>query len=135
MKLSFYAITTYWGILMYIDFFASIYAHVQYFCSYSMYLLIFLNCTVINLLLMVCVAAVCHAELNAIMNKNSADVKGCSMYVALFPCNECAKLIIQAGGNYYGFIGVRFTDFNNQCSTQINPIHLIIAPPCGIIKQ
>lgn len=42
-------------------------------------------------------SAVCHAELNAIMNKNSADVKGCSMYVALFPCNECAKLIIQAG--------------------------------------
>uniref|UniRef100_A0A8C6AYR6 Deoxycytidylate deaminase n=1 Tax=Monodon monoceros TaxID=40151 RepID=A0A8C6AYR6_MONMO len=38
---------------------------------------------------------VCHAELNAIMNKNSADVKGCTMYVALFPCNECAKLIIQ----------------------------------------
>uniref|UniRef100_A0A671VVF2 Deoxycytidylate deaminase n=1 Tax=Sparus aurata TaxID=8175 RepID=A0A671VVF2_SPAAU len=40
---------------------------------------------------------VCHAELNAIMNKNSADVKGCTMYVTLFPCNECAKLIIQAG--------------------------------------
>ncbi|XP_044144366.1 deoxycytidylate deaminase isoform X1 [Bufo gargarizans] len=40
---------------------------------------------------------VCHAELNAIMNKNSADVKGCTMYIALFPCNECAKLIIQAG--------------------------------------
>ncbi|XP_023670511.2 deoxycytidylate deaminase isoform X2 [Paramormyrops kingsleyae] len=40
---------------------------------------------------------VCHAELNAIMNKNSYDVKGCSIYVALFPCNECAKLIIQAG--------------------------------------
>ncbi|XP_034080409.1 deoxycytidylate deaminase isoform X5 [Gymnodraco acuticeps] len=42
---------------------------------------------------------VCHAELNAIMNKNSADVKGCSMYVALFPCNECAKLIIQSGSS------------------------------------
>ncbi|CAL8238491.1 unnamed protein product, partial [Lota lota] len=39
---------------------------------------------------------VCHAELNAIMNKNSADVKNCTMYVTLFPCNECAKLIIQA---------------------------------------
>ncbi|XP_059902777.1 deoxycytidylate deaminase isoform X1 [Gadus macrocephalus] len=39
---------------------------------------------------------VCHAELNAIMNKNSADVKDCTIYVALFPCNECAKLIIQA---------------------------------------
>uniref|UniRef100_A0A9J8CUH9 dCMP deaminase n=1 Tax=Cyprinus carpio carpio TaxID=630221 RepID=A0A9J8CUH9_CYPCA len=43
---------------------------------------------------------VCHAELNAIMNKNSADVKGCTMYVALFPCNECAKLIIQAGSAF-----------------------------------
>lgn len=40
---------------------------------------------------------VCHAEMNAIMNKNSADLRGCSLYVALFPCNECAKLIIQAG--------------------------------------
>ncbi|XP_078138871.1 deoxycytidylate deaminase-like [Centroberyx gerrardi] len=40
---------------------------------------------------------VSHAELNAIMNKNSADVKGCTIYVSLFPCNECAKLLIQAG--------------------------------------
>ncbi|XP_064638601.1 deoxycytidylate deaminase-like [Lineus longissimus] len=40
---------------------------------------------------------VCHAELNAILNKNSADVKNCRIYVALFPCNECAKLIIQSG--------------------------------------
>ncbi|XP_078022462.1 deoxycytidylate deaminase-like isoform X2 [Epinephelus lanceolatus] len=40
---------------------------------------------------------VCHAELNAIMNKNSADLRGCTIYVTLFPCNECAKLIIQAG--------------------------------------
>jgi len=40
---------------------------------------------------------VCHAEMNAILNKNSADVKGCTIYVALFPCNECAKMIIQSG--------------------------------------
>ncbi|XP_066286886.1 deoxycytidylate deaminase-like [Branchiostoma lanceolatum] len=40
---------------------------------------------------------VCHAELNAILNKNSSDVKGCTMFVALFPCNECAKLVIQSG--------------------------------------
>uniref|UniRef100_UPI00358F3E51 deoxycytidylate deaminase n=1 Tax=Myxine glutinosa TaxID=7769 RepID=UPI00358F3E51 len=40
---------------------------------------------------------VCHAEMNAILNKNCADLKGCSLYVALFPCNECAKLIIQSG--------------------------------------
>jgi len=40
---------------------------------------------------------VCHAELNAILNKNTADVKDCTIYVALFPCNECAKVIIQSG--------------------------------------
>lgn len=31
------------------------------------------------------------------MNKNTFDVSGCTLYVALFPCNECAKVIIQAG--------------------------------------
>jgi len=41
--------------------------------------------------------SVCHAEMNAIMNKNSADVKNCTIYVGLFPCNECAKIIIQSG--------------------------------------
>eukprot|EP01135_Chromosphaera_perkinsii_P006956 Nk52_evm5s634 gene=Nk52_evmTU5s634 len=40
---------------------------------------------------------VCHAELNAILNKNTADVMGCTLYTALFPCNECAKLILQSG--------------------------------------
>ncbi|ETW05063.1 hypothetical protein, variant 1 [Aphanomyces invadans] len=40
---------------------------------------------------------VCHAEMNAILNKNATSVKGCTIYVALFPCNECAKLIIQSG--------------------------------------
>lgn len=40
---------------------------------------------------------VCHAEMNAILNKNSADVKGCTIFVKLFPCSDCAKLIIQSG--------------------------------------
>ena len=40
---------------------------------------------------------VCHAEMNAILNKNIVSLKGCSIYVALFPCNECAKIIIQSG--------------------------------------
>ena len=40
---------------------------------------------------------VCHAELNAILNSNGIGVKGARIYVALFPCNECAKAIIQAG--------------------------------------
>lgn len=41
--------------------------------------------------------AVCHAELNAVLNKNAADVRNSRIYVALFPCNECAKIVIQSG--------------------------------------
>lgn len=41
---------------------------------------------------------VCHAELNAILNtRNGSALKDCTLYVTLFPCNECAKAIIQAG--------------------------------------
>ena len=44
---------------------------------------------------------VVHAELNAILNANGRDLRGSRLpiwlYVALFPCNECAKAIIQAG--------------------------------------
>lgn len=41
-------------------------------------------------------AYVAHAELNAILNSNT-NLKGTTIYVELFPCNECAKAIIQAG--------------------------------------
>ena len=41
-------------------------------------------------------AYVVHAELNAILN-STRSLKGCRIYVSLFPCNECAKSIIQAG--------------------------------------
>ncbi len=40
---------------------------------------------------------VVHAELNAILNANGRDLRGSKLYVALFPCNECAKAIIQSG--------------------------------------
>lgn len=40
---------------------------------------------------------VVHAEVNAILNKCSASIRGATLYVALFPCNECAKVIIQSG--------------------------------------
>lgn len=39
---------------------------------------------------------VCHAELNAILNSNH-DLNGSTVYVTLFPCNECTKAIIQSG--------------------------------------
>lgn len=41
-------------------------------------------------------AYVCHSELNAILN-SVANTDGCTIYVTLFPCNECAKAIIQSG--------------------------------------
>lgn len=42
---------------------------------------------------------VCHAEMNAILNfrGNRKDLENSKLYVDLFPCNECAKLIIQSG--------------------------------------
>ena len=40
---------------------------------------------------------VVHAELNAILNAQGKDLTGSKLYVDLFPCNECAKAIIQSG--------------------------------------
>ncbi len=41
---------------------------------------------------------VCHAEMNAITNtSNKPDLTGAVLYTSLFPCNECAKLIVQVG--------------------------------------
>lgn len=42
-------------------------------------------------------AYVVHSEMNAIMNCNSRISGDCRLYVSLFPCNECAKMIIQSG--------------------------------------
>ncbi len=38
-----------------------------------------------------------HSELNAILNYGGGSLKGAKLYVSLFPCNECAKAIIQSG--------------------------------------
>ncbi len=41
---------------------------------------------------------VCHAEFNAILNtRDGTALQGCTLYVTLFPCNECTKAIIQTG--------------------------------------
>ena len=42
-------------------------------------------------------ALVVHAEPNAIMYKTCIGLKDCSLYTTFFPCNECAKIVIQAG--------------------------------------
>ena len=38
-----------------------------------------------------------HSELNAILNYRGGSLEGAKLYVTMFPCNECAKAIIQAG--------------------------------------
>jgi len=54
-------------------------------------------------------AYVVHAEANAIMNANDS-VKGCRIYVSLFPCNECAKVIIQGGIKEVVYISDKYAD-------------------------
>lgn len=54
-------------------------------------------------------AYVCHSELNAILNSPSI-VKGCRVYVTLFPCNECAKAIVQAGIKEVIYLSDKYKD-------------------------
>ena len=42
-------------------------------------------------------SVVVHAEVNAIMFKTCVSLEGCTLYTTLFPCNECAKVVIEAG--------------------------------------
>ena len=54
---------------------------------------------------------VCHAEFNAILNtRNGAALEGCTLYVTLFPCNECAKAIIQTGIKEVVFFDNKYKD-------------------------
>ena len=53
---------------------------------------------------------VVHAELNAILNANGRDLRGSRLYVALFPCNECAKAIIQSGVKEVVYLSDKYAD-------------------------
>ena len=53
---------------------------------------------------------VVHAELNAILNANGRDLRGSRIYVALFPCNECAKAIIQSGVAEVRYLSDKYKD-------------------------
>ncbi len=53
---------------------------------------------------------VCHAELNAILNSISRDLDNCKIYVGLFPCNECAKAIIQSGISEIIYLSDKYSD-------------------------
>lgn len=55
---------------------------------------------------------VCHAERNAILNYKGSrrDFEGAKIYVDLFPCNECAKEIIQAGIKEVIYLSDKYKD-------------------------
>ena len=53
---------------------------------------------------------VVHAELNAILNAAGRDVRGSRIYVSLFPCNECAKAIIQSGIKEILYLSDKYAD-------------------------
>lgn len=55
-------------------------------------------------------AYVVHAELNAILNSLGRDLRNCTMYVALFPCNECTKAIIQSGIKRVVYLSDKYAD-------------------------
>ena len=59
---------------------------------------------------------VCHAEFNAILNtRDGSYLNGCKIYVTLFPCNECAKAIIQTGIKKVIYLSDKYQD---QLSTR-----------------
>jgi len=75
-------------------------------------------------------AYVCHAELNAILNSDGRSLAEATLYVTLFPCNECAKAIIQAGIKKVVYLEDKYPDseatqvsrklFNMACVTLEN---------------
>jgi len=64
-------------------------------------------------------AYVCHAELNAIINSVGKELKDCSIYVALFPCNECAKVIIQSGIKEVVYLSDKYAETDSTKAAKI----------------
>ncbi len=62
---------------------------------------------------------VCHAEFNAILNtRNGSALKNCILYVTLFPCNECAKAIIQVGIKEVVYLDNKYEDQLNTIASK-----------------
>ena len=60
---------------------------------------------------------VVHAELNAILNASGKDLSGSRIYVALFPCNECAKAVIQSGIRTVIYADDKYRDAPNNIAS------------------
>ena len=71
---------------------------------------------------------VCHAELNAVLNYSGSrkDLVGARIYVDLFPCNECAKIIIQSGISEVIYLSDKYN------GTEENLASKLLFNNCGI---
>ena len=72
-------------------------------------------------------AYVCHAELNAILNSDGRSLKGSILYVTNFPCNECAKAIIQAGIRKVIFLEDKYPD------SDATKVAKMLFATCGVV--
>ncbi len=61
---------------------------------------------------------VCHAELNAILNCDRGNVRDCICYTTLFPCNECAKAIIQSGISEVVYMEDKYADSDSVIASK-----------------
>ena len=63
---------------------------------------------------------VCHAELNAILNYRGSkkDLENAKIYVDLFPCNECAKIIIQSGIKEVVYLSDKYANSENNIASR-----------------
>ena len=59
-----------------------------------------------------------HSELNAILNSPISSLKGATLYVALFPCNECAKAIIQTGIKKVIYLSDKYHDSEQSIASR-----------------
>ncbi|MFT5698629.1 MAG: dCMP deaminase [Desulforhopalus sp.] len=62
---------------------------------------------------------VCHAELNAVLNAISRNLTNCRIYVGLFPCNECTKVIIQSGITEIIYLSDKYKDTDQVRASKI----------------
>lgn len=74
---------------------------------------------------------VCHAEMNAILNfrGNKKDLENAKIYVDLFPCNECAKIIIQSGIKHIVYLSDKYANSENNIASRK------LLDECGIIYE
>lgn len=63
-------------------------------------------------------AFVCHAELNAILNRDGGTLKGASVYTTLFPCHECTKAIIQSGIKEVVYLDDKYKDTEDNIAAR-----------------